>query len=304
MSRLGGASRVPFLFARNSAQEVLTFGRDSRMNSKPIIAVNADFRPASAEHIALTWLPSGYFDQISGAKTTKSPGGIPMIVPPLAEEDDLRALLENCDGVLLAGCSLDLDPRRLGFDKHPATKPMATRREDFDRRLARMAVEMRLPILAIGAGMQTVNVVCGGTLFQHIPEDFPKAIQHRDHVERTLRHIINIVPGTRMDVMYGPGEIRVNSDHHMCVDQLAPVFKASATAPDGVIEAFESVDDDWFCVGVQWHPESDTAAALDMQAFEIFLEACVDRLAGTGTETAPMTIPFTQKVSRKAVAAA
>ena len=121
-----------------------------------------------------------------------------------------------------------------------------------------------LPILAIGAGMQTVNVVCGGTLFQHIPEDFPKAIQHRDHVERTLRHIINIVPGTRMDVMYGPGEIRVNSDHHMCVDQLAPLFKVSATAPDGVIEAYESVDDDWFCVGVQWHPESDTAAALDI----------------------------------------
>ena len=186
-------------------------------------------------------------------------------------DEDLRELLSRCEGVVLGGSSLDLDPKRLGLDKHPATKPMATRREDFDRRLAKMAVEMRLPILAIGSGMQTVNVICGGTLFQHIPEDVARPIQHRDHVERTLRHIINIVPGTRMDAMYGPGEIRVNSDHHMCVDQLAPVFKASATAPDGVIEAFESVDDDWFCVGVQWHPESDTAAALDMQAFEIFM---------------------------------
>ena len=122
MSRLGGASRFPFLFARNSAQEVLNFGRDSRMNTKPMIAVNADFRAASAEHIALTWITSGYYDQISGAKTAKSPGGIPMIVPPLAEEDDLRAFLEKCDGVVLGGCSLDLDPKRLGFDKHPATK--------------------------------------------------------------------------------------------------------------------------------------------------------------------------------------
>lgn len=179
---------------------------------------------------------------------------------------------------------------------------MSTRREDFDRRLAKMAVEMRLPILAIGAGMQVVNVICGGTLFQHIPEDFPKSIQHRDHVERTLRHIINIVPGTRMDLMYGPGEIRVNSDHHMCVDQLAPQFKVSATAPDGVIEAYESVDNDWFCVGVQWHPESDTAAALDMQVFEIFLEACIDRAAGV--ESTPTIIPFPQKATRKVAAAA
>ena len=243
------------------------------MKTKPIIGINADFRPASSEHIALTWIQTGYHDQITGAKTDKSPGGIPLIIPPLADDKDLQQCLNQMDGIVLGGCALDLDPRRLGLDKHPATKPMPTRREDFDRRLCKMAVEMQLPILAIGAGMQTLNVVCGGTLFQHIPEDIPRAFQHRDPVERTLRHIINIVPGTRMDVMYGPGEIRVNSDHHMCVDQLAPLFKVSATAPDGVIEAFESADDDWFCVGVQWHPQSDTASALDMQAFEIFLEA-------------------------------
>ena len=84
------------------------------MNTKPIIALNADFRAASSEHIALTWITSGYYDQISGGKTAKSPGGIPMIVPPLADDDDLRALLEKCDGVVLAGCSLDLDPRQIG----------------------------------------------------------------------------------------------------------------------------------------------------------------------------------------------
>lgn len=267
------------------------------MSSKPVIGLNADFRPASNEHIALTWLQTGYYDRINGARTAKSPGGIPLIIPPLAEEEDLAQCLRQLDGIVLAGCSLDLDPRRLGLDKHPATRPMPTRREDFDRRLAKMAVEMRLPILAIGAGMQTLNVICGGTLFQHIPEDFPRALQHRDPVERTLRHIINIVPGTRMDAMYGPGEIRVNSDHHMCVDQLAPPFKVSALAPDGVVEAYESVDDDWFCVGVQWHPEGDTASALDMQVFELFMEACVDRKSGV-TEL-PSIIPFPTKTTKR-----
>ncbi len=80
---------------------------------------------------------------------------------------------------------------------------------------------MRIPTLAIGLGMQTMNVICGGTLFQHLPEDIPRGLHHRDSVENCLRHIIDIVPGTRMDKIYGPGEIRVNSQHHMAVDQVA-----------------------------------------------------------------------------------
>ncbi|HXY37431.1 MAG TPA: gamma-glutamyl-gamma-aminobutyrate hydrolase family protein, partial [Planctomycetaceae bacterium] len=93
-------------------------------------------------------------------------------------------------------------------------------------------------------------------------------------VESTLRHIIEIVPGTRMDSIYGPGEIRVNSQHHMCVDQVAEPFRVCAMSPDGVIEAYETADDDWWCVGVQWHPENDSASALDMQVFEQFVDAC------------------------------
>jgi putative glutamine amidotransferase len=151
---------------------------------------------------------------------------------------------------------------------------MPARREDFDRRLCKLALEMRIPTLAIGIGMQTLNVICGGTLYQHIPEDIPRSLHHRDTVENCLRHIIDIVPGTRMDKIYGPGEIRVNSQHHMAVDQVANAFRVSATSPDGVIEAYESIEDDWFCLGVQWHPENETASALDMQVFETFLEAC------------------------------
>ncbi len=122
--------------------------------------------------------------------------------------------------------------------------------------------------------MQTLNVVCGGTIYQHINEAFARSLHHYDPVEKNLRHIIDIVPGTRMDTIYGPGEIRINSSHHQAVDQLATPFRVSATAPDGVIEAYESILDDWYCVGVQWHPESDTSSALDMQVFQHFMQAC------------------------------
>ncbi len=236
------------------------------MNAKPVIAINADFRPVSSKTFSFSWMHSGYYDAIANT------GGIPMMLPPLAEDDDIRQMLEQVDGLLLTGCKLDLDPVRMGFDKHPITRPMPQRREDFDRRLARIAAEMKIPTLAIGSGMQTLNVVCGGTLFQHVAEDVMKSLCHRDPVENCLRHVIEIVPGSKMDTIYGPGEIRINSDHHMAVDQLAHNFRVSATAFDGVIEAYESIDDHWWCLGVQFHPESESASALDMQVFDAFME--------------------------------
>lgn len=253
------------------------------MSTKPIIAINGDYRPERKDAIALSWFNSGYYDSISAA------GGVPMLIPPLAEDDDLSQLLAGVDGIVLAGCNLDLDPVRLGLEKHPTTRPMPARREDFDRRIAKLAVKRRLPILAIGGGMQTLNVVCGGTLFQNVKEDIAKAFHHRDAVEVNLRHIIEIVPGTRMDTIYGPGEIRVNSQHHMACNQVADLFKVCATSPDGVIEAYESIDEDWFCVGVQWHPENETSSALDMQVFETFLAACA--------EAEPATIPMTRRAA-------
>ena len=60
----------------------------------------------------------------------------------------------------------------------------------------------------------------------------------------------------------------------MCIDQVAEQFRVCATSPDGVIEAYETEDDEWWCVGVQWHPENESASALDMQVFEQFVDAC------------------------------
>lgn len=237
---------------------------------KPVIGINADFREANRDHGTLAWCTGGYFESIDQA------GGVPVVLVPTASDDDLRRVLEGLDGVLLTGCRLDLDPIRLGFDPHPVTRAMPPRREDFDRRLATLCYEMKIPVMAIGAGMQTLNVVCGGSLFQHIPEDILRPLHHRDPVEKCLRHIIEVVPGTRVDQIYGPGEIRVNSDHHMAIDHLGHPFRVSATAPDGVVEAFESAMEDWFVLATQWHPESETASALDMQLFEAFVEAAAE----------------------------
>ena len=131
------------------------------------------------------------------------------------------------------------------------------------------------PVLGIGVGMQQINLMCKGSLYLHLPEEQPRSLPHRDPSGGPHRHAVLIEPGTRLEEIYGGGEIRVNSHHHQAVRQPGPGLRAGARAPDGVIEAIEASAPGWFCVGVQWHPESETASALDLQLFECFVQACL-----------------------------
>jgi len=233
-------------------------------STKPLIGLNADYRSAKKDAPAFSFVCSGYYDAIVEV------GGIPVVLPPMADEDDLNRVLDLLDGVVLVG-GADLDPRRDGFMLHPTVRPMDARREDFDRTLIRLVAERRMPVFGIGAGMQLLNVSEGGNLLLHIPEDMPKALPHKDPLDSSHRHGLEVVPGSLMERVYGDGEIRVNSMHHMAIDEVAQGFMVSARCPDGVVEAIESVRDDWFAMGTQFHPESDSASALDLRIFEEFM---------------------------------
>jgi putative glutamine amidotransferase len=246
----------------------------STNNSRPIVGINTDFYAASKSYSAHARLNAGYFDSIVQA------GGLPIIFPPLGKDAELDALLDRVDGMLLTG-GLDLDPRRSGLPTMAAVQPMAERRETSDRMLVQKIIQRRMPVMAIGLGMQQLNTLMGGTLFLHLPIDVPKSMPHFDPSGGPHRHIVLLEPNTRIDEIYGGGELRVNSRHHQGVNLVAPKMRVGARSPDGVIEAIESVDPNWFCLGVQWHPEADTASALDMQLFECFVQATVrqsDRL--------------------------
>ena len=166
----------------------------------------------------------------------------------------------------------DLNPNNDGFMMHPTVRALDDRRERFDRALMGLAAQRRLPVFGIGVGMQLLNVQQGGNLFLHIPEDLPEAIPHRDAQDIGHRHSLDITPGSIMERVYGEGEIRVCSRHHMAIDEVAPGFDVTARCPDGVIEAIESNQSDWFAMGTQFHPESDSASALDLRIFEEFIE--------------------------------
>ncbi len=237
--------------------------------TRPFIGINADYVPASKVNSPFVRLNAGYLDNVVGA------GGLPVVVPPLGKDIDPDAWLDRLDGFILTGGTQDLDPRRFGMPSHSAVQPMPERRDESDRLLIRRLLERRLPLLAIGLGMQQLNVACGGTLYVHLPQDLPRSMPHRDPSGSTHRHLVLIEPNTRMEEIFGVGEIRVNSAHHQAVRQVGDGLRVGARAPDGVIESIESTDGRWFCVGVQWHPESETASALDLQLFEYFLQACL-----------------------------
>ena len=141
--------------------------------TKPIIGINTDFRSATHSQPSFSYVAAGYYDAIANA------GGIPILLPPVLDEEGMRQILDEVDGCVLIGGS-DLDPRNDGFMLHPANKIMDPRRENFDRRFAHEIVERRVPVLGIGAGMQLLNVVCGGNLYLHIPIDLPGSLPHRD----------------------------------------------------------------------------------------------------------------------------
>ncbi len=235
------------------------------MLGKPVIGINADYRSAQGNQPSFSVVTAGYYDCIIQA------GGLPVIVPPMSEEDDVQAILEKLDGFVMVG-GADLDPRRDGFMLHPTVRLMDSRREKFDRILMQAIADAKLPLFGIGVGMQLLNVTMGGNLFLHIPEDLPTAIPHKDPLDPGHRHSLDVVPGSLMERVYGDGEIRVSSRHHMAIDELANGFQVTACCPDGVVEAIESTMPDWFAMGTQFHPENEAASALDVRIFEEFLD--------------------------------
>lgn len=243
---------------------------------RPVIGVTTDFyAPKSGAAFARS--NAGYVDAILAA------GGMPLLIPPLKKENqpEIDFYLKMVSGMVLSG-GMDLDPRGYGQQMTAAVQPMSPRREWSERYILSKIVERRLPVLGIGVGMQLINVYFGGTLFLHLPAENPKAFPHSDPSGNAHRHMVNIEEGSLLEEIYGPGEQRVNSMHHQAVNQLGRKLRVAARSPDGVIEAIEHADRDWFCVGLQWHPEDETAAALDCQIFDCFVQQC-ERFASAGT---------------------
>ena len=198
-------------------------------------------------------------------------GGLPVVIPPLPV-DAIPALLENLHGVLLSG-GPDIHPEAYGESPHSELGPTWRDLDTTELALARLATETGLPTLAISRGAQALNIARGGTLFQHLPERFGRAIQHRDLGNRSSStHPVEIAEDSSLARATGCTKLMVNSYHHQATSGLGRGVRAVAWAPDGVVEAIE-VPRSSFIVGVQWHAESMSDSPAQGRLFRAFVAA-------------------------------
>jgi len=204
-------------------------------------------------------------------------GGEPRIVD---SSMTVEAALAGIGGLLLTGGD-DVAPARYGERPHPAVVEAEPGRDEFEIALVAAARERRLPILAICRGAQVLNVACGGTLVQDIPSELKGALSHSLPVPPnqpySLAHEVwlerdSLLSQLMRERLSDVDICEVNSRHHQAVKDVAPGFRVSATAPDGVIEAIEDAALG-FCLGVQWHPENFFRTGEFRPLFEGFLEA-------------------------------
>jgi len=204
---------------------------------------------------------------------------IPLIIPVIQPLCVLKTLFGMVDGLLLIG-GPDLDPVHFHQSPAPGLRKVTPARDVVELQVTRWALEAHLPIMAICRGVQVLNVAAGGTLWQDIATQMPQADKHDYHPdfpEDYQAHTVKAVANSRIAGIIGDAEVGVNSLHHQAIDKVGQGLRATAFAPDGIVEALEGVGTDWI-VGVQWHPEWLIESDERMQAlFETFRRVCAGR---------------------------
>ena len=210
---------------------------------------------------------------LSYVQAVQLAGGLVVMLPPdpLLIGEPANAL-ELIDGLVLAG-GADIDPATYGCEAHPETVGTVPERDAFEVALTRAAIERDVPVLGICRGMQLINVACGGTLVQHLPEH----LGHQEH-----RRVVGSFEGSDHDVILTEGSLAAKaagevlhatkSHHHQGVDRLGDGLVVSGVSLiDELPEAIEwegGPSDRRFVLGVQWHPEADFS--LDPVSHKIF----------------------------------
>ncbi|MCL4705947.1 gamma-glutamyl-gamma-aminobutyrate hydrolase family protein [bacterium] len=236
--------------------------------SKPVIGIQ------------MQKLPEQFYYRLSYKYTEAiyAAGGIPIMLPLIAEQDYVDHIWPLLDGLILSGCQTDLDPKRYGEVPHAKLGPVNETRDRFDWMLLERAHAEHVPVLGICRGFQTLNVYRGGTLIQDLPSQQPSEIKHSiEEPPEAFAHEVRLAPQTVLNYAAVEKTAQVNSLHHQAVKKLGKGLAPVAWAEDGVIEAFQSEDlARHHVVGVQWHPERLWQADdFSLSIFKNFITAVV-----------------------------
>jgi len=219
------------------------------VNTRPArIAISATVR--TDDHRRRVRLNAAYVEAIEQA------GALPFVIPPLSSLTRVADIVGACDGLVLSGGE-DIDPDRYGEPRDATVEETNPERDATEIALVEAARAGACPTLAICRGLQLLNVALGGSLVQDIPGQRPGSLDHDPAGPRTARvHEVDVEAGSTLACTLGSTRVRVNSFHHQAADRIAEGLRATAWAPDGIVEGLEwRGSGNWWAVAVQWHPE-------------------------------------------------
>lgn len=200
-------------------------------------------------------------------------GGLPFLIPSMLNEEDFNDIYSRLDGILFSGGG-DVSLEYFSGADHPRIGTADDERDFTEISLLGAAANDGKPLLGICRGAQVMNIALGGTLYTHIPDQLPNAIDHHypGHLRKTLVHPVHVDEASKAAEIFGETLLQVNSLHHQGVKDLAPRIKAVGYAPDNLPEVVEIADHP-FAIGVQWHPEWLTDQPAMQRLFKAFVSA-------------------------------
>lgn len=194
------------------------------------------------------WMLPGYMKGIEQA------GGIPVMLPLTSDEKCLEQLADEMDGFLFTG-GQDVSPVFYAQKTSSMCGEICKELDDMENLLFRMVYNKDKPVLGICRGIQFINAVMGGSLYQDLPTEYLSNTEHHQKPPYDVPvHSVEIVEDTPLYQLLGIKELMVNSYHHQAINMLAPELSAMAFSEDGLVEAVYAPDKK-FIFAVQWHPE-------------------------------------------------
>lgn len=181
----------------------------------------------------------------------------PLLIPSIQLHHEV---FYHVNGILFTGSPSNIEPHHYQKESRDGTLH-DPQRDASTLPLIQYCYEHNIPFMAICRGHQEMNVALGGSLHQHVHE-ITGCLDHREQEHITdmdtrygPRHQVTLAPNGLLHKILDKTELHVNSLHTQAIDQLSPLLKAEATAPDGIIEAISPVKPHPFALGLQWHPE-------------------------------------------------
>lgn len=235
-------------------------------NKKPMIGLTPLVDDARDSY----WMLRGYMDALMQA------GAIPMMLPLTDDDESIERIADTMDGFIITG-GPDIDPVLYGCEMIPECGELVPARDALEGKLIRAVLKRGKPLMGICRGLQMINTVLGGTLYQDLPSQHPSQVSHRmtPPYDRVW-HEVELVDGTPLQKLLGGPVIGINSCHHQAIEKLAEGLEPMAWSPDGLVEAVY-MPGHKFLWATQWHPEFSYKVNSDSVAiFKAFVGSMMD----------------------------